>query len=327
MNSKDFYESEYQAFMSNHERGLSDPVEKVPDITSVPQSAPSGTTSATFELLPDSAALCIVAPCEDQTRGFGVFAKRDLPAGTRVTCEKPLLAAPREPGTIDPVTVFEAFDELSGKEKETYMALSAADIQTKHALACMDDDLDQGTRDYVAKISSIFESNSFNIGEEDEDGVVMSAIFPLASRFNHECKPNVAQTWNENIKSLTIHAVRAVKEGEELCGSYVPLCRPSAARREELRAYGFECKCRVCCMADGTDIFQNTLRKSDRQRHAILRLGEDLNFYARRRRGSLVGPTSAFLVNDAGKDDPLNVLGFIEKLLHEEGLLGHDLCQ
>jgi hypothetical protein len=80
-------------------------------------------------------------------------------------------------------------------------------------------------------------------------------------------------------------------------------------------------------MADGIEVFQNTLRKSDRHRHAILRLGEDLNFYARRRRGSLVGPTSAFLVNDAGKDDPLNVLEFIEKLLHEEGLLGHDLCQ
>lgn len=323
MDRKAFYESEYQAFMS--ERGPSEPEEKISEATINPRTA--STKSATVEPLPDSASLCNVRACGDQAKGFGVFARKDLPAGTRVTCEKPLLTAPREPGTIDPVTVFEAFDELSDKNKEVYMALSAADIQTKHALACMDDDLDQGTRDYVAKISSIFESNAFNIGEEDEDGVVMSAIFPLASRFNHECKPNVAQTWNENIKSLTIHTVRAVKKGEELCGSYVPLCRPSASRTEELRAYGFDCKCSVCSMANGIEVFENTLRKSDRQRHAISRLGEDLNFYARKRRGSLVGPTSAFLVNDAGKDDPLQVLGFIEKLLHEEGLLGHDLCQ
>ena len=232
------------------------------------------------------------------------------------------MTAPREPGTIDPLTVYEAFDTLSPKDQETYMSLSASEVQTNHALACMDDDLDEEIRNQVARIGSIFESNAFNIGDEDEEtGIVQAGIFPIAARFNHDCCPNVAQTWNENLKCLTIHAIRHIEEGEELCDSYVPLCQPSALRKEELRAYGFDCACSVC----GSKKFED-LQKSDKQRAMIHRLGEDLNFFARRRRGSWLGPISPSL-DKSGQDDPLNVLRYLEHLLQEEGLVGHDLVQ
>jgi hypothetical protein len=186
----------------------------------------------------------------------------------------------------------------------------------------MDDDLDEDIRNQVARIGSIFESNAFNIGDEDpETGVVQAGIFARASRFNHDCRPNVAQTWSERTKCLTIHSVRHIDEGEELCDSYVPLLQPSSARKDELRAYGFECACSVC-----GSLPRDELRKSDEQRALIHRLGEDLNFFAKRRRGSWVGPVSPSLVK-GGKDDPLNVLQYIEVLLKDEGLIGHDLAQ
>jgi hypothetical protein len=254
-------------------------------------------------------------------KGLGVFASQAIPKGKRITCEAPLLTAPREPGTIDPLTTFEAFEVLSEADQKKYLALSASQIQTNHALACMDDDLPDDIRGHVAQVSSVFESNTFNIGDEDEEtGVVQGGIFPIAARFNHDCKPNVAQTWNERLGCLTIHAIRHIEPGEELCDSYVPLCQPSAARQDELRAYGFECQCSVCGLPS------KELAKSDEQRGMVRRLGEDIQFFTRQRRGSWLGPISPSMVKGT-KDDPLNVVKYIEYLLTEEGLVGHDLAQ
>jgi hypothetical protein len=280
-------------------------------------SAPVATQAKTT-LAPKS-ALYSIKPA--QNKGLGVFATQGIQRGTRITCERPLLTAPREPGTIDPLTIYEAFEVLSPSNQKTYLALSASPIQTNHALACIDEDVPDDIRQHVAQIGSIFESNAFNIGDEDEEtGIVQAGIFPLAARFNHDCKPNVAQTWNENLNCLTLHAIRHIDEGEELCDSYVPLCQPSAARKEELRAYGFECECSVC----GTS--QEAVRKSDEQRSMIHRLGEDLDFYTKRKGGSRLGPISPSLIK-GDKDDPLNVVQYIEHLLEEEGLIGHDLAQ
>ncbi|KIW06986.1 uncharacterized protein PV09_02644 [Verruconis gallopava] len=254
-------------------------------------------------------------------KGLGVFATQEIHKGTRITCEHALLTVPREPGTIDPLAVYEAFEALKPQDQSTYLELSASQVQIDHALACIDDDVSDDIRNHIAKLGSIFECNAFNIGDEDEEtGIVKAGIFPIAARFNHDCKPNVAQTWNENLQCLTIHAIRHIDKGEELCDSYVPLCQPSAARKEELRAYGFECECSVC----GSP--RAELRKSDEQRAMIRRLGEDLQFYANRRRGSWLGPISPSLVR-GGQEDPLNVVRYIEYLLQDEGLEGHDLGQ
>jgi hypothetical protein len=253
--------------------------------------------------------------------GLGVFAAQEIRKGTRITSENPLLIAPRAPATIDQLTVYEAFDALSNEDQATYFSLSASEIQTEHALACIDEDVPDDIRTQVARIGSIFESNTFNITDEDEEtGIVQAGIFPIAARFNHDCRPNVAQTWNENLKCLTMHAIRHIEQGEELCDSYVPLCQPSVVRKEELRAYGFDCYCSVCGLP------YKGLEKSDEQRRMIHRLGEDLDFYAQRKRGAKLGPISPSL-SKGGKDDPLNVIRYIEYLLEDEGLIGHDLAQ
>jgi hypothetical protein len=255
------------------------------------------------------------------SHGFGVFAAKDIPKGTRITSEKPLLNSFREPDTCDPLQVYELFTEkLADVEQEVYLKLSASLIQTQNALECMDDDLDPEVSGLVSKVWSIFETNAFNIGEPDEEGVVMAGVFELASRFNHSCRPNVAQTFNVNSNQLTIHAIRHITKGEEMCDSYVPLCQPAEARKAELRAYGFDCTCEVCMSP------LEHLAKSDENRAMIKRLGEDVNFFLRRRRASVVGPVAPALTRE-GRDDPLNVVEYIEALLKEEGLEGHDLAQ
>lgn len=253
-------------------------------------------------------------------KGLGVFANQDIPKGSRITSEKPLLTALREPGITDPLPAFEAFEVLSPKDQETYSSLSASEIQFDHAMACIDDDIPKEFRSHVARISSIFEGNAFNLGEEDEEGNTLAGVFPLAARFNHDCMPNVNQTWNENLKALTIHSVRHIKAGEEICDSYVPLCQSAAARQDELRAYGFDCLCSVCSRSAGD------LEKSDEQRRLIHRLGEDLDFFALQSRGMKLGPISPSVVKQ-GEADPLNVVNYLEHLLQEEGLTGHDSLQ
>lgn len=263
-------------------------------------------------------------------KGLGVIALQTIPAGTRITSEAPILKALREPDGIDPFPVYEAFEALPPSAQDEYSLLSASQNQIENALDCIDDDddLPEGLREWIAKIAAIFECNNFEIGTQSEvqdDGSVMTlaGVFPLAARINHSCRPNVAQTWNTEINQLTIHAIRDIQAGEELCDSYVLLLEDTETRQAGLDAYGFVCACEVC---GGSE---EERRLSDEKRLLIKRLGEDLTFLAERKtadRSTKLGPLSPSVVRE-GLEDPVNALEYLEVLLKEEGLVGHDLAQ
>lgn len=263
-------------------------------------------------------------------KGLGVQAIRTIPAGTRITSEAPILKALREPDGIDPFPVYEAFEALTPAAQDEYSLLSASQNQIENALDCIDDDddLPEGLREWIAKIAAIFECNNFEIGaqaEVQEDGGLMTlaGVFPLAARMNHSCRPNVAQTWNAEINQLTIHAIRDIQPGEELCDAYVLLLEDTVTRQAGLDAYGFVCSCEVCGGGE------EEMRKSDEKRLLIKRLGEDLTFLAERKsiEGSAkLGPLSPSVVRE-GLEDPVDALEYLEVLLKEEGLVGHDLAQ
>ena len=85
-----------------------------------------------------------------------------------------------------------------------------------------------------------------------------SAVYGLASLFNHSCVPNVAHTaWaapgDDALASpsvgprLHFFATRPVRKGEELVIAYTDVEQGREARREHLRFnYGFECDCPKC---------------------------------------------------------------------------------
>lgn len=73
-----------------------------------------------------------------------------------------------------------------------------------------------------------------------------AAIFPHAARFNHGCNPNACFTWNEGVGKETIHAMRDIKEGEEITISYCDMMHDTPLRAWELKHYGFVCDCPAC---------------------------------------------------------------------------------
>lgn len=74
-----------------------------------------------------------------------------------------------------------------------------------------------------------------------------TGLFPRISLLNHSCDPNI---WNSfKGSTLTIHASRAIGEGEEVFNCYGPNYKlmDTTERRQALREqYCFECKCAKC---------------------------------------------------------------------------------
>ncbi|KAF2428905.1 SET domain-containing protein [Tothia fuscella] len=260
-----------------------------------------------------------------ESKGLGVFALRDILSGTRITAEKPLLIALREPGTIDPITVYEAFEELAPSQQQEYLRLYPAQKQTDFALQCMDDDLPVEIRNHVAKISSIFESNAFRLGSEGKqniDEVHEAGIFPTAARFNHSCVPNIAQTWNRLIGMMTIHSVRLIKAGEELCDGYTSLTDDIRTRQARLAAYGFVCSCEACSVESLTG------KTRELRREKIRKLEQSLSLFTEQTK-SVAGKKLVSNGNEVVKrhEDVLKAVEELEGLLKEEGLVGHDLLR
>jgi hypothetical protein len=71
-----------------------------------------------------------------------------------------------------------------------------------------------------------------------------------AARFNHSCTPNVYHRYNPNIDRLTIHALRDIQPGEEICTAYIDICHATAERRRILGHWGFTCECLACKSQD-----------------------------------------------------------------------------
>ncbi|OIW32782.1 SET domain-containing protein [Coniochaeta ligniaria NRRL 30616] len=99
------------------------------------------------------------------------------------------------------------------------------------------------------KITDILATNSFQTDLGGKDGHHYSN-YPEVSRFNHDCRPNVAFYISEQLVHTTT-AVRSVEPGEELTITYMDSFEPRAARQERaLQTWGFKCTCSQCSLPD-----------------------------------------------------------------------------
>ncbi|KAI4754154.1 SET domain-containing protein [Aureobasidium sp. EXF-3400] len=188
---------------------------------------------------------------QSPTAGIGVFADVAIPAGTRILCEPPLFALPDDD---DVIACYLAIKALPLDQQSLFWTLAAStpppgDTEWIAELreAC-DEDIGDAFDDLVKKYEdaySRFETNRFTLRYPDGSPNKLG-VFPNAARFNHSCSPNVYHRYNPNIDRLTIHALRDIRPGEEICTAYIDICHDTAERRRVLQHWGFECCCEAC---------------------------------------------------------------------------------
>ncbi|KAK8852160.1 TPR domain protein [Apiospora arundinis] len=198
------------------------------------------------------------------TMGLGLFATQDIPRGTRILSEEPLIHLP------DPVYRRDLIKGFCNKA----MKLSRDQIECLSRLHCdpemlKEEDSDiikkwyqynsvtdaegkelkgkkrQESRKKMLKWFGIFNANSSRqISDNRQEG---RGVFCMFSRINHACVPNARYGWNETIKRFTVHVNRGVAKDEEIYVSYIPLFYQDREERAEvLKGWGFECGCKAC---------------------------------------------------------------------------------
>lgn len=99
------------------------------------------------------------------------------------------------------------------------------------------------------------------------EGLVGSAISPLYSMFNHACEPNV--NWRHDDEgngggssTVTMFATRDIKEGEEMCVSYVEGQEMGLFERQKaLKGWlGMDCGC-VRCVKEREEMMEDELNE------------------------------------------------------------------
>lgn len=83
--------------------------------------------------------------------------------------------------------------------------------------------------------------------DDDYPKVQWVGIGSIYTFFNHSCDPNVICRKRKNSAIIDLTTLKAVKEGEELCISYIDgLSRSEKKRRDQLENWTDECQCARC---------------------------------------------------------------------------------
>lgn len=204
-------------------------------------------------------------------KGLGLFAVQDIKRGTGIMCEQPMMSIP----STNVVDVPAAFLKLSKDKQATFRSLHFRPLGVKDAektdLLRIHPFQKLKAAAIAAKeqveVMAIFQTNNFGI----ESG---SAIFPVASRCNHSCVPNVFHGWNTTLGAETNHAVRDNSQGEVLVTTYRRICRDHASPQlEKSRSCGSKCICTAC------DVFTTFGKASEKRRKRLFQLDQDLARY------------------------------------------------
>lgn len=177
-------------------------------------------------------------------KGLGVIATSSIKCGDLLLEEAPLLIFQKQSfdvlfGDLQDVLVDDtSFDHWEESLTETLQSKCDEEVRAQFwdlADTCC-------AKDKTAL--GIARTNAIGLSDES------AGLFLLLSRFNHSCKPNVHNSWQEDRGVQVLKATRDISEGEELCISYLSflnLCAPTRERLGELSdRFGFDCLCEAC---------------------------------------------------------------------------------
>ncbi|OBT53863.1 hypothetical protein VE04_06563 [Pseudogymnoascus sp. 24MN13] len=158
----------------------------------------------------------------------GLVATRDIPMGTRILSEEPILRIPENLPDCETLRSYVRLqvDALTPNQRQAFLSMHKI-----HA------------DDSASKYLGIMRTNALPFGQDN------AGIFLDACRINHACDNNAQKCWNENIKRHTVHALRNIEKGEEITIYYLGVTNNREARQEELqRKFAFTCACRLCSL-------------------------------------------------------------------------------
>jgi hypothetical protein len=161
-------------------------------------------------------------------KGRGLVARRDIPKGTRILCEKPLFTSH---GALAM--------SLNDLEAAFAMKLKGLPKQSQRQFLSLHNNF-PGKYPF----SKTFKTNALPCGPDS----VIGAVYPTICFINHSCIANAHNNWNSNLGHETIHATRHIQVGEEITIPY-DKGGPSIIRRAALKeSFGFDCDCLKCTL-------------------------------------------------------------------------------
>lgn len=175
------------------------------------------------------------------TKGKGVVALRDIPAGEIIFSEPPLF------------TLFGDGCRLGQRCALRAAAARLSDLELA-AFLKLRPDANKSSED---RLHGLFAANAYTLTPRGDKGVFLDA-----SRVNYSCTPNVCIAWEPSIGKLVVRAVRDVRKGQELGVGQVELVAIRADRQSEARQLwgGQGCACPTCSGSNAE------IRKSDARR-------------------------------------------------------------
>lgn len=218
-----------------------------------PPSEPSSATSTSEQFGPLS-PLCAIVNIPG--KAFGIRAVNDIPEGTRILQEHPLITLPAH---IPPSDV--------AKHLTTLVDALPRFAQTVFYSLANTTELKLGPSPSRTNIvHNIYHTNA--ILASDYEGRPSSAIFPTTARINHSCRPNAVYFFREDLGAAVVHTLRDIRADEEILISYLDASGRTATERQEYldAAYGFKCNCDVCSL-QGDALVESDSRRSQVAAH------------------------------------------------------------
>ncbi|KAK2604909.1 hypothetical protein N8I77_007800 [Diaporthe amygdali] len=213
--------------------------------------------------------------------GRGLFATVDIPMGTYILTESPVILLSRS------ATPFQDFcDALSSigtkmtEFEDLYCNVRllnenlAGNIVTQIRSEDPQTPADVQNEDFrkFLKLYAIYHTNASIITKDNKDAG--SAVFLTCSRINHSCVPNSYSIWNDKTDRQTIQTGRDIKAGQQIFVNYLGDRGDFMTHEQRLRQtqthWGFTCNCRACTkpeIADRVRRDMTSLRRSLDQSH------------------------------------------------------------
>ncbi|KAK4556347.1 hypothetical protein LTR86_006491 [Recurvomyces mirabilis] len=196
-----------------------------------------------------------------------VFATRDISAGSCFLTEDPLFIIPQHRELISPEDISKAYEEAPKEQQRRFDNLrTRLDVPDRYDASIAED------VKLMPALMSILRVN-LNSGECSTG----TAIYDTVCRFNHSCTPNIEKR-GLGASKTACWALRDIKKGEEMTGSYCPefYYMTAAERREALPRIGnpFVCQCRLCTSSPEERLISDLRRHLMRYLHTAIYLSD-----------------------------------------------------